>query len=477
MALAAWVAVGLMGALLLIQHGRRRADQARLEARVEEGVRERTAVLEARSSGDRASAEEASRSRQRFLDLVNSTDGIVWEADARTFVFSFVSDKAEPLLGYPLEDWLRPGFWPDHLHPADRVWAVEYCASCTGRLEPHRFEYRFLAADGRVIWLEDIVTVVSEDGQPSLLRGLMVDISDRKKAEAAVGDLAQRLTLATRAANIGIWEYEPASGTVVWDGLMHELFGMPADEFHGHIDDVRRWIEADDLPRLEEMVEASVKTGCDFTTTFRIRRGGSELRYIEAQALAIPAGAHGPARLIGVNRDVTDRIRNERELERLATTDPLTGCHNRSYLQRTLAGEIDRAVRYGDALSIVMFDLDEFKRVNDAFGHDAGDRVLTHCARLTRDAIRRTDVLARWGGEEFMVLCPHTDIGEAEALAERMLEALRAQPATGVGVVTASFGVVTLRPGEGIDGLLKRADALMYRAKEAGRSRVCCDPA
>lgn len=132
----------------------------------------------------RRQAEDAHRaSEQRFRDLVDTTNGIVWEADARTFTFTFISQKAERLLGYPVEDWLVPGFWLDKLHPDDRLWAPEYCASCTRRLEPHDFEYRFVARNGRTIWLRDIVTVVAEEGEARWLRGIMIDISEQKRSE------------------------------------------------------------------------------------------------------------------------------------------------------------------------------------------------------------------------------------------------------------------------------------------------------
>ena len=123
-------------------------------------------------------------SEQRFKDLVNTTDGIVWEADAKTFQFTFISAKAVSLLGFPVADWLVPGFWVSRLHPDDATWAPAFCASCTGRLEPHEFNYRFIARDGRTVWLHDIVTVVAEQGAPRWLRGIMVDVTRQKQAEA-----------------------------------------------------------------------------------------------------------------------------------------------------------------------------------------------------------------------------------------------------------------------------------------------------
>lgn len=118
--------------------------------------------------------------QQRFRDLVESTDGIVWEADAITFAFNSVSKNAERMLGFPVNDWLVPGFWVSRIDEADRDYAVNYCASCTGRLEDHDFEYRFVAQDGRIVWLRDIVRVVAEDGKPRWLRGLMLDITVQK---------------------------------------------------------------------------------------------------------------------------------------------------------------------------------------------------------------------------------------------------------------------------------------------------------
>jgi len=138
----------------------------------------------ARDITERKQAENALKaSEQRFRDIVNTTDGIVWEADATTFAFTFVSKKAERLLGFTPQEWTAPGFWVAHLHPDDKAWAPDYCASCTGRLEPHEFEYRFIAQDGRTVWLHDIVTVVAENGAPRWLRGIMMDVTARKRTE------------------------------------------------------------------------------------------------------------------------------------------------------------------------------------------------------------------------------------------------------------------------------------------------------
>lgn len=119
-------------------------------------------------------------SQQRVESLVNTVVGIVWEADANTFQFLYVSKQAEKILGYPVEAWLEDNFWQNHLHPEDKDWVVNYCISATQSGQPYQFEYRMLAADGRVVWLKDNVTIIMKDNSPQLLRGIMVDITEQK---------------------------------------------------------------------------------------------------------------------------------------------------------------------------------------------------------------------------------------------------------------------------------------------------------
>jgi PAS domain S-box-containing protein len=135
------------------------------------------------------SAEAALRraARQEHRELIDSIEGIVWEADAGTWRFTFVSRWAEQLLGYPVSRWMEePDFWARHLHPEDRGWAVEFCRTTTDSGRDHELEYRMVAADGRVVWVRDLVKVIAGEGQAPRLRGVMVDVTRRKEAEAEV---------------------------------------------------------------------------------------------------------------------------------------------------------------------------------------------------------------------------------------------------------------------------------------------------
>ena len=168
----------------------------------------------------------------------------------------------------------------------------------------------------------------------------------------------------------------------------------------------------------------------------------------------------------------------EARMAESALTDVLTGVGNRRRLDEALAAEISRARRSGEALSTFIADLDYFKSVNDRFGHAAGDQVLVRFAALARAHIRTTDVLARFGGEEFVVLLPNTDAHSAAATAERIRAALAAETIAPLpGPISASFGVAELGPDEDAAGFLERADQALYAAKNAGRNQVVVAPA
>ncbi|WP_053081536.1 GGDEF domain-containing protein [Methylobacterium aquaticum] len=174
-----------------------------------------------------------------------------------------------------------------------------------------------------------------------------------------------------------------------------------------------------------------------------------------------------------MNATLQDRIAERtRDLETLAHTDLLTGLCNRRKLDEALAEAAERAGASGAPLSLILGDVDNFKSVNDRYGHKVGDQVLVAFAALLRDAVRPTDILGRWGGEEFMLLCPDADLATATAIAERLRQRAEATALPEVGPRTCSFGVATLAPGESTDSLVARADAALYRCKRNGRNRV-----
>jgi diguanylate cyclase len=161
--------------------------------------------------------------------------------------------------------------------------------------------------------------------------------------------------------------------------------------------------------------------------------------------------------------------------------DAVTSLKNRHWLEIHLPREVQAAVEANETLSLIMADVDHFKRINDSFGHAVGDEILRRFAELLSKNIKGRDTAARYGGEEFIVVLPQTKLEGAKNLGEQIRGALEGKKwmhhKTGqpIGKVTASFGIAELRPGEDCDGLVDRADAKLYEAKAAGRNRVLGD--
>jgi diguanylate cyclase (GGDEF)-like protein len=159
------------------------------------------------------------------------------------------------------------------------------------------------------------------------------------------------------------------------------------------------------------------------------------------------------------------------KLEGLASHDPLTKVFNRRHFETVLAQEIGRKKRYSRPLSLIMFDLDHFKRINDSFGHASGDTVLKKTVEVAQSCLRQNDLLARWGGEEFTIILPETALPQAMQIAERIRQGIQQTRMLPDTSVTCSLGVVELSD-ETEEELLKHADTAMYAAKEKGRNRV-----
>lgn len=173
---------------------------------------------------------------------------------------------------------------------------------------------------------------------------------------------------------------------------------------------------------------------------------------------------------------IIDEITQEKQLEEklrlLSVTDELTGTYNRRHMKEILDGEIKKSLSSGNRFSIIMFDIDHFKLVNDSYGHNVGDLILETIAQEMKSGIRKRDVLARWGGEEFIILLPDTVIEKAAELAEQLRQRLSHKCMPWAGCITASFGVACYSLEDSIDTLVKRADMMMYKAKNDGRNCV-----
>ncbi|RBP27020.1 diguanylate cyclase (GGDEF)-like protein [Marinobacter pelagius] len=168
------------------------------------------------------------------------------------------------------------------------------------------------------------------------------------------------------------------------------------------------------------------------------------------------------------------RVRLVRELNRKASYDQLTGLLNRTRTEESLVYEIQRSERYGNALAVILFDIDKFKLINDTFGHDIGDQVLGRIGEQLSHATRSSDIVGRWGGEEFLLVLPETSLSGARQVAEMIRSEVEASDYGLSKPVTVSLGCADFQSGDLVEALVKRADVALYQAKESGRNCVVC---
>lgn len=264
----------------------------------------------------RKRTEEALRqSQEDHRELLDSVDCIVWEANARTFQFTFVSKQAERLLGYPVERWLsEPRFWKNHIHPDDRDWTAALCLAATAEKRAHEFEYRMIAADGRTVWLRDIVTVIVEDDQPVKLRGVMLDISERKRAEEALRRSEQRFRVLIASMDDVVFTLDREQRYV-------EVFGHSADkcghspEFH--IGKTARQLLSAEAAAISKEANRRALAGEHVIYEWSVDTPAGK-RYVQTSLSPIQDSNGEIMGLVGVGRNVTELKRAEEALRALS---------------------------------------------------------------------------------------------------------------------------------------------------------------
>ena len=298
------------------------------------------------------------------------------------------------------------------------------------------------------------------------------------------------LTGVTDYALVGL----DADGCIAeWNASIGRVIGFSREAVVGKPYSIFYPDDATTPERLLDRLHEADQDGWSLDEGWRTRADGS--RFWGSAMIAPVPGTNGPDAVEGraapadpdarayclVIRDITDKREASESLRRATSCDHLTGIANRRAFFEAAELELERCRRSPRELSLIVFDADHFKRVNDSHGHPAGDAVLRHLAALLTATFRQVDVVARLGGEEFVVLLPSTGTHGAALVADRLRQAVAAQPVEVDGVsirYSVSGGVASMNDAEdGLDALMKRADAALYAAKAAGRNRIECAPA
>ena len=281
---------------------------------------------------------------------------------------------------------------------------------------------------------------------------------------------------------------------IYWNESCERITGYSSEEILGQQYNIGPLVFAEDpetqIPDEEVSDESSVnsdtgrdsgiqivlETGMPGTWKGYVRRKNGQRIPIESHISPIRDAEGTITGAVEVFRDISVRVALEdahRQVLQMSRKDLLTALFNRAAINELLKTEIERSSRYDQPLSVIMMDIDLFKRINDRYGHDVGDKVLAKMGAILQHNLRKPDTAGRWGGEEFLIVAPGSDNISAAQLAERLRQYIKDIPQGQVPEpITASFGVSQLQRNQGIDKLIYVADMALYRAKNSGRDKV-----
>jgi diguanylate cyclase (GGDEF)-like protein/PAS domain S-box-containing protein len=400
-----------------------------------------------------------------------------WNILAGTVIFS---ERLVTMLGFSPEEF-EPKLeeWVGRIHPDDTDQVMQDVAAFLDGSQPqYRNEHRLKCKDGTWLWILDRGTVISRaaDGKPLRAIGTHTDISKQKQTETDLRLSEERFRQSFDHAAVGKALVSTEGRFMQVNESLCNLLGYSAEELLQktfqeitYPDD----LEAD-LQYVRELMEGK-RQFYRMEKRYIHKDGHPVWILLNGSRVAAPDGK--VLYFIAQILDISEQRALMEKLALQARNDSLTGLNNRRYFLERCEEELNRTVRSEKAMSLLMLDIDHFKKVNDTYGHKSGDQVLIQLAEIMRHTLRTIDIIGRYGGEEFVVLLPETDAGAAMEIAER----LRVNVAESAFVleagmplkVTVSIGVSSLTAGQtNIDIMINAADGALYRAKNTGRNMV-----
>ncbi len=364
----------------------------------------------------------------------------------------------------------------EFVHPDDLVQIVAGIAALERGEREVLLENRFLQGDGRAVHLQWVARPVpGTDTWWAAGR----NTTEFHLLQAQRLDLRVSLDLALGQSVAAMWDLDVKTGVFTWEEQAAELLGVAASDLPATAPDLAAAVDPEDSAALLEAIQELTTSGAAEVGVRDGQDGDGARRFLSLRGKVLTRDRRGrPLRAVGLLLDVTAEKAMEEQMLRMVMSDALTGVPNRRAFDQALRTQWRRCTRALEPLSVLMIDIDNFKRFNNTFGHPVGDAALTAVARaLSNGPLRAGDVLARYGGEEFAVVMPGADTDGAITVANRLVEAVRAvtvRQAAGWNV-TVSIGAATWSPGAEVmkaAELLALADTALYAAKSAGKDRA-----
>ncbi|WP_052002795.1 EAL domain-containing protein [Microvirga sp. BSC39] len=417
-------------------------------------------------------AERLRSSEARYRGLVDASATVVWRAAPDGQIIE-ASSGWETISGQAPEAFKDYG-WLEAVHPDDRERVVGHWQQVLASGQPSGDEFRVRHVNGEYRWfVTRTVPLFNTDGVVEEWVGTITDNHEQKSAAERVRISEERYRALIEASASVVW-LAAADGAMVGGAGWTALSGQGPNEYSGS-----GWLKAvhpDDQESVREGWMQAVSSGTACVVQFRIRQGDGTYRWALARAVPLKDQSSAVREWVGTVTDIHDSRIAELKLWQAANHDTLTGLANRALFQARLDEALTQARQAGDSVSLLLIDLDDFKDVNDSFGHDAGDALLKETAARLSAVARDCDTVARLGGDEFAILLAGASkLEHSSTLAEGLIKKL-GQPVSYAGqaiVSRASIGVASFpnhdtAPAE----LMKDADIALYRAKADGRNRV-----
>ena len=324
-----------------------------------------------------------------------------------------------------------------------------------------------------------MAAVMEEQGNAvSELEELTLALLHSRAEVERLGEREQLFSSLLGSVNAVLWAFDWDEQRMIYVSPAYErIFGRSAALLLADYGEWRNSIYPDDLDYAAESLAKVLETGAVESREYRIIRADGQLRWLSDKCFVSPRPGAEPGRVIvGIAEDITEKKRLEGELHRLATTDVLTQSSNRRHFFECARREFEHARQFGSPLAFLLLDLDDFKKINDQYGHQTGDEVLRRLAQCGSNALRRGDLFGRIGGEEFAALFPGCEQAVALQVAERLQREVQRlsfqHEGTSFGI-TVSQGLTSLLATDvSLDALYARADAAMYLAKRQGKNQI-----
>ena len=408
-----------------------------------------------------------------------------WE-DRRGQGITYWSDMCYDMHGLPRGGPLPANYLNTFVAPEYRQRMRDALKRCLQTRSDWALDMQIVRANGQKMWVHSRgEAVVDNDGNVVALRGVLQDINEHKQQEELIREREALLSVTLEAAALGRWDWNLHNGMISGDSdwcKMNHLHPTEGPASLGPHRDDWHWTElisSHDVPRFNSELVRHIDTPEDgpFDITWRMQPPTGRSRWLRSIGKVISHDLYGrPERMLGVCLDVTAQQEQKQSLQQLAHFDPLTGLANRVELAARLDESMQLTRQSVQSLGVLYLDLDSFKPINDRLGHDAGDRLLVLVAKRLQHALRHNDCVARFGGDEFVLLLNQINSrSQCESLLQRLMASIcRPYSLDGETVqITASIGY-TLYPEDDSDAdtLIRHADQAMYQAKQTGRNRI-----